>query len=116
MQDILHCLGQAKLLYLFRYLENPLFHLFFFIITQQHQEAVRHAPSHAFSFHTVILKRLTKMPQNPVAFFKSKQLSDQIEYAYQNHEFVVYYQPKYDSRTKKLAGAEALVRWRRRSP
>lgn len=44
---------------------------------------------------------------------QKKQLSDQIEHAYRNHEFVVYYQPKYDSRTRKLAGAEALVRWRR---
>lgn len=44
---------------------------------------------------------------------QKKQLSDQIEHAYRNHEFVVYYQPKYDSRTQKLAGAEALVRWRR---
>ncbi len=44
---------------------------------------------------------------------QKKQLSDQIEYAYHNHEFVVYYQPKYDSKTQKLAGAEALVRWRR---
>lgn len=44
---------------------------------------------------------------------QKKQLSDQIEHAYKNHEFVVYYQPKYDSRTQKLAGAEALVRWRR---
>lgn len=44
---------------------------------------------------------------------QKKQLSDQIEHAYQNREFVVYYQPKYDSKTQKLAGAEALVRWRR---
>ena len=44
---------------------------------------------------------------------QKKQLSDQIEHAYRNHEFVVYYQPKYDSVTQKLAGAEALVRWRR---
>ncbi len=44
---------------------------------------------------------------------QKKQLSDQIEHAYRNHEFIVYYQPKYDSITRKLAGAEALVRWRR---
>lgn len=44
---------------------------------------------------------------------QKKQLSDQIEHAYRNREFIVYYQPKYDSRTQKLAGAEALVRWRR---
>ncbi|MCM1039734.1 MAG: EAL domain-containing protein [Ruminococcus sp.] len=42
-----------------------------------------------------------------------KQLSDQIEHACDNHEFVVYYQPKYESKTQKLVGAEALVRWRK---
>lgn len=42
-----------------------------------------------------------------------KQLSDQIEHACDNHEFVVYYQPKYESRTQKLVGAEALVRWQK---
>ena len=28
-----------------------------------------------------------------------------------NHEFVIYYQPKYDPRTNTLRGAEALIRW-----
>lgn len=44
---------------------------------------------------------------------EKKQLSDQIEHAYMNREFIVYYQPKYESKTQKLAGAEALVRWRK---
>lgn len=44
---------------------------------------------------------------------QKKQLSDQIEHAYENHEFVAFYQPKYDSKTQRLAGAEALVRWRK---
>ena len=34
--------------------------------------------------------------------------------AVDNNEFVVYYQPKYDPRTDKLLGAEALIRWRTR--
>lgn len=44
---------------------------------------------------------------------QKKQLSDQMEHAYRHHHFEVYYQPKYDAVTKKLAGAEALVRWRK---
>lgn len=44
---------------------------------------------------------------------EKKQLSDQIEHTYKNHEFVVYYQPKYEAETRRLAGAEALVRWKR---
>lgn len=44
---------------------------------------------------------------------QKKKLSDQMEHAYRHHEFEVFYQPKYEAATKKLAGAEALVRWRK---
>ncbi len=33
------------------------------------------------------------------------------EKALENEEFLVYYQPKYDPKTDKLNGAEALIRW-----
>lgn len=42
-----------------------------------------------------------------------KQLSDQMDHAYRHHRFEVFYQPKYNAETKELAGAEALVRWRK---
>lgn len=44
---------------------------------------------------------------------QKKQLSDQMDHAYRHHHFEVFYQPKYDAETKELAGAEALVRWRK---
>lgn len=55
-----------------------------------------------------------------IAFFDSKLIEEQQwldkvqekqQYALDNEEFVVYYQPKYDPRSEKLLGAEALIRW-----
>ncbi len=57
----------------------------------------------------------------PIAFYddvqrdkmlNNKILEDKMVYAHKNHEFVPYLQPKYDARTGKICGAEALVRWR----
>lgn len=42
---------------------------------------------------------------------RDQEIESQMEKALENEEFKVYYQPKYDSRTCELAGAEALVRW-----
>ena len=40
-----------------------------------------------------------------------KQFAADIPIAMNNNEFVAYYQPKVNSRTQNLCGAEALVRW-----
>lgn len=42
----------------------------------------------------------------------NKVLEDKMEHAHRNHEFVPFLQPKYNARTGKICGAEALVRWR----
>ncbi|MBL8889995.1 MAG: EAL domain-containing protein [Planctomycetaceae bacterium] len=39
------------------------------------------------------------------------QLRSEIREAIENQEFTVHYQPKYDLRTQRCCGAEALVRW-----
>lgn len=43
---------------------------------------------------------------------KGKQLEDTLKNAIDNEEFIPYYQPKVDTKTTKLCGAEALVRWK----
>lgn len=42
-----------------------------------------------------------------------KQLADSFEKAIENCEFEIWYQPKYYSEDRTIAGAEALVRWRK---
>ena len=44
--------------------------------------------------------------------YKNKELEDLFEEALHNHEFEVYFQPKYSTKKKRLYGAEALVRWK----
>ncbi|MBQ5491206.1 MAG: GGDEF domain-containing protein [Treponema sp.] len=40
-----------------------------------------------------------------------RRIEDDMERALENHEFVVYLQPKYSTKKEKLSAAEALVRW-----
>jgi diguanylate cyclase (GGDEF)-like protein len=42
----------------------------------------------------------------------TKQLADHLLEAIEREEFVPFYQPQYDARTMRLAGVEALARWR----
>lgn len=45
-------------------------------------------------------------------FKETIQLENKLENALNGNEFELYYQPQYDSKTKKLRGVEALIRWR----
>ncbi len=44
---------------------------------------------------------------------RERMLENDFETAVRNREFVVYLQPKYNTRTEQIVGAEALVRWKR---
>ncbi|MCR4896231.1 MAG: bifunctional diguanylate cyclase/phosphodiesterase [Lachnospiraceae bacterium] len=52
-------------------------------------------------------------PELKIALKDEKQYASDIPVAMANGEFVAYYQPKVNSRTNMLCGAEALVRWSR---
>ncbi|MBR6452397.1 MAG: EAL domain-containing protein [Lachnospiraceae bacterium] len=58
--------------------------------------------------------------ESGIAYFTDKMVEEQRwmdtvrerqQKAIEGEEFLVYYQPKYDPRTKMLCGAEALIRW-----
>jgi hypothetical protein len=42
---------------------------------------------------------------------REQEMIDTMKEALSEHQFQVYLQPKYDIRSERLAGAEALVRW-----
>lgn len=44
---------------------------------------------------------------------EQKIMEDKMAQAYIEEEFIVYFQPKYDAVTRELAGAEALIRWKK---
>lgn len=57
----------------------------------------------------------------PVVMFEPSMLSvaaerlnieNDLRRAFERHEFELHYQPKVDSRTRRIVGAEALMRWR----
>lgn len=46
------------------------------------------------------------------SFFEALRLERRLNAAISNEDFVLYYQPQFDTKTKKLRGVEALVRWK----
>lgn len=45
------------------------------------------------------------------SLLREQQILDSMEQALTDHQFQIYYQPKYDINTEHISGAEALVRW-----
>ena len=56
---------------------------------------------------------VTILPGRVSRASQQKEVMEAFHEALNRHEFVVYYQPKVDLTTGKLAGAEGLVRWKR---
>lgn len=46
-----------------------------------------------------------------LAFEKRKRTLDEVSQAIRNKEFIPYYQPQFEAKTRSIIGAEALARW-----
>lgn len=80
------------------------------------------APSMVLDKLSTTMSMLHSMPNRFVLNFdekfqhkvaESEKLLAEMEPAILNHEFEAFFQPKVDMRTRKLVGAEALIRWRK---
>lgn len=52
-------------------------------------------------------------PQMIENIYREIEIVSSVDDALDNHEMMAYYQPKYDSGTQSIVGAEALVRWKK---
>jgi len=51
-------------------------------------------------------------PQMTQKAYQKITLKSELQYALQNHQFEIYYQPQIDTNTNRLIGMEALCRWK----
>lgn len=70
----------------------------------------------------IVMSQKRENGKNSIAYFEAPILSDfleninmekQLKAAIEDGDFELYYQPQFDSATKKLRGVEALIRWRK---
>lgn len=66
------------------------------------RKSIQNRHKSRYVFFTELMKK---------ALLNRHDIESQMELALQNNDFKVYYQPKFDLKTNKIAGSEALVRW-----
>ena len=66
------------------------------------QHSIKYGQLENYAFHDDVYRD---------ALMYNKELEDQMILAFKNKEFIPYFQPKYDTSTRKIVGAEALIRW-----
>lgn len=80
-------------------------------------------PETAVSNANLARKKAKEAGSVSVVFFKEEmaerlnrelEIISSVDKAMEDHEFIAYYQPKIDSNTGKLCGAEALIRWKKK--
>lgn len=85
-------------------------------VFRNNKEHIRHAESCAMMANRTIKNRYNVLynfysddVKNKI--IEKKSMMDKIYNAIKNKELYAYYQPKYDVKTKKIIGSEALIRW-----
>ena len=99
-------------------LNVPRIAAYFGIYPTSHQETVEEAIGHAKRANQFAKQRSDKLyrfynAKDYEDLQKNKQIEDAFETGIQNHEFEIWYQPKYGANAQSMDGAEALVRWRK---
>ncbi len=100
-------------------LNIPRISAYFGIYPTNHQETVEEAIGHAKRANQFAKQRSDLLyrfynAKDYEDLQKNKQIEDAFETGIQNHEFEIWYQPKYGADAQSMDGAEALVRWRKK--
>ncbi len=100
-------------------LSVPRISAYFGIYPTGHQETVEEAIGHAKRANQFAKQRSDQLyrfynAKDYEDLQKNKQIEDAFEAGIQNHEFEIWYQPKYGANAQSMDGAEALVRWRKK--
>lgn len=115
VMNIIEKIRQSSIGKATEYILQPVFGIY---LVEKEGERVEDILSCATLAHTIAKKEKSSF----YAFYsdeirnqalQKKQFSDLMEHGYRHNQFEVFYQPKYDTHTRKLVGAEALIRWRK---
>lgn len=114
VEDIENCMKDIS-----EELSIPRIAAYFGIYPTTHQESVEEAIGHAKRANQFAKQRSDQLyrfynAKDYEDLQKNKQIEDAFEPGIQNHEFEIWYQPKYGANAQSMDGAEALVRWRKK--
>lgn len=100
-------------------LNVPRLSAYFGIYPTNHQKTIEEAIGHAKRANQSAKQRSDQLyrfynAKDYEDLQKNKQIEDSFEDGITNHEFEIWYQPKYGADAQAMQGAEALVRWRKK--
>jgi diguanylate cyclase (GGDEF)-like protein len=76
------------------------------------EELLKHADLAAYTAKTSGKNKYVLFDKNMLEAFEERaNLEERLKDAYKNNEFILYYQPQIDTKSEKIVGLEALLRW-----